>query len=525
MSALEMNKALMKMVKRSEKADITDLLDTFVDVGPLFTLLDTNDNQIIYGRRGTGKTHALVYLSGELKRTGHLPVYIDLSNLGSSGGIYSDCGIPITERATRLLVDSLLAIHEELYGVFINEDDRFNLSQAGTLLDKFLESISDVKVVGDAEIESSEFAQQSQKQSTSLGLGITNESIALSNNTTHTDHNDTGSANKLICRGQLRHTVHFGTARRSLENIVNLISPHRLFVLLDEWSSIPPDLQPYLADLFRRSFFPIRGITAKVAAIEYRSTFQIPGEQNDYIGFELGADIATNIDLDDFMVFDNNPDRAREFYQNLFFRHLSRSEEAQQGKIGFSNIKDLTNQIFTQQTAFDELVRASEGVPRDAINIASMSAQYSMDEKISIPTIRKAAQNWYQQGKSSAITAKEESVKLLNWIIHKVIGERKARAFLLQSNTRHKLIDDLFDSRVLHILKRNISSHDTAGIRYDVYKLDYGCYVDLMNTVRAPAGLLPTEQEGNYVEVPPDDYRAIRRAILVLDEFEDTQAN
>ena len=55
-------------------------------------------------------------------------------------------------------------------------------------------------------------------------------------------------------------------------------------------------------------------------------------------------------------------------------------------------------------------------------------------------------------------------------------------------------------SRLLHILKRNSSSHDEPGIRCDAYKLDYGCYVDLMATTRAPQGLF--EDFNSHVDVP-----------------------
>src|SRR5690606_5215089 len=111
-----------------------------------------------------------------------------------------------------------------------------------------------------------------------------------------------------------------------------------------------------------------------------------------------------------------------------------------------------------------------------------------------------------------------------HWVIDQVIGERRARAFLLRSDISHPLIDSLFDARVLHILKKSISAHDQPGVRYDVYKLDYGCYVDLITTQRAPQGLLQLDTDpdeaAEYVEVPPDDYRSIRRAILDLREFE-----
>jgi hypothetical protein len=77
----------------------------------------------------------------------------------------------------------------------------------------------------------------------------------------------------------------------------------------------------------------------------------------------------------------------------------------------------------------------------------------------------------------------------------------------------------LFDARVLHLLKHSISSNDNPGIRYDVYKIDYGCYVDLLTTGRAPKGLIALD-DGDYIQVPPDDYRAIRRAILNLEKYD-----
>jgi len=76
----------------------------------------------------------------------------------------------------------------------------------------------------------------------------------------------------------------------------------------------------------------------------------------------------------------------------------------------------------------------------------------------------------------------------------------------------------------LNVLKRNISSKDEPGKRFDVYKIDYGCCVDLINTTKAPRGLFEVEEVGGegeeiFAEVPHDDYRGIRRAILWPDEI------
>lgn len=162
-------------------------------------------------------------------------------------------------------------------------------------------------------------------------------------------------------------------------------------------------------------------------------------------------------------------------------------------------------------------------MPRDAINVLALAAQRALDDAISVEHIRVASRNWYQRDKDKAVSANASAHKLLHWIIDEVIGQRRARAFLLESGHSDPLIEELYDARVLHVLKRNISSHDQPGVRYDVYKLDYGCYVDLMTTQRAPGGLLPADDDG-FVDVPPDDYRSIRRAILNLDDFYKSQS-
>ncbi len=170
-------------------------------------------------------------------------------------------------------------------------------------------------------------------------------------------------------------------------------------------------------------------------------------------------------------------------------------------------------------------MRAAEGVPRDAINIVRIAAQRAGDEPISVEHVRTAARRWYLTDKEKAVRANPDSAALLHWITDTVIGDRRARAFLLEQGTQaeHSLVTDLYDARVLHVIKRSVSSRDEPGKRYDVYALDFGCYVELIRTAKAPEGLYEAEREvgeAGWVEVPADDYRSIRRAILNLDAFE-----
>jgi energy-coupling factor transporter ATP-binding protein EcfA2 len=512
------NLAFMKLSKRAEGIERGTLIETFADVGPLAMLLRSHDHQIIYGRRGTGKTHALNYLAGTVSPDSGFAIYVDMRTIGSTGGLYSDPQVSLAERATRLLMDTLAAFHEGMLEHILNSAD-INLTEAGSVMDRFAEAVTEVTVAGPVETEVTR--KQSDKQTSGSDVkggfakGLTS-SLAFS----AADELTAEAGDSIRRSGLPQHRVHFGRVGQVLQALIATLGSRRVWLLLDEWSSVPFDLQPYLADLLRRSAFPIRGITVKIAAIEQRTNLQLIGPRGDYIGIEIGADASANLNLDDFMVFENDPARATHFFQELLFKHFA--SVAVEPEIRSAH--RLIGMAFTQRNTFEEFVRAAEGVPRDAINILSLAAQRAGGNPIAVENVRAAARSWYVRDKEAAVAANRNAQALLNWIIDEVIAHRRARAFLLRSGTQHDLIDALFDARVLHLLKRSMSTHDQPGARYDAYKIDYGCYVDLLATAKAPLGLLPSESTDAtvvYADVPPDDYRAVRRAILDFETFEE----
>lgn len=517
----EVNKTLMQLGQRAEQQDPSTLVQTFVDVGPLFTLLSARGHQVIYGRRGTGKTHALRYLVETRKQAGELALYLDLRTIGSAGGLYADESVSIAERSTRLLLDVLEAIHSGLVD-FALQDDAPCKPEALPLLDSLADEIASVRVVGTVQIETRDAEAREIEDSSKAtgGISQTGPSMKIA----------TGSSRKAVTANEVRsveagvreHRVHFGALTRALQRVTAAMGVGHIWVALDEWSAIPIDLQPMLADLLRRAIFPVNGWTVKIGAIELRSRFIVPGEGGNYQGIELGADASANLDLDDYMVFGNDSDKAQAFFQELLFRHV----HALLSKIGkgFETSEQFVRGVFTQQRAFNELVRAAEGVSRDAINIVGQAAQRADASLISIEHVRSGARLWYQRDKEPAVP--DDARALLNWIVDEVIKNRQARAFLLQQGAEaHHLISRLFDFRVLHILRKGMSTKDEPGVRFNVYGLDYGCYVQLLATHSAPKQFLPGIEELNvdsedFVQVPMDDYRSIRRAVLDLSAFE-----
>lgn len=468
----------------------------------------------------------MAYLSDSLRVKKDLVINIDLRTIGSNGGIFSDNFIPLKERATRLLIDSFSYINDAIIDhVIYDESEQFNLSRISPLADRLWNSISEIQIGGEVEINKVTTQIDQATEKSSLGFFATTTKFGFETGLDDEKTTENTSSNAIKRQGQEHHRVNFSSVFKTLQELSNELGIH-IWIIFDEWAEIPQDLQPYLAEMIRRTILPNNHITVKIAAIDQRTNLSVFDSFGNRIGIEIGADIAASQNLDEYMVFDNDEEKAKTFFGQLLFHHFSNIADSEIiERYGLNNSQSLINNAFTQIATFNEFVRACEGVPRDAINILGIAAMKADDGKISIEHIRAAARIWYTRGKEKAISTHNRANDLLRWIIDEVIGKRNARAFLLQTNQKDPLIEYLFDARVLHVIKENVSGKDTPGIRYNVYSIDYGCYVELINTSSAPKGLFEAiddsshEEDLIFVEVPKNDYRAIRRAILNLDEF------
>jgi hypothetical protein len=248
------------------------------------------------------------------------------------------------------------------------------------------------------------------------------------------EHKQTGgTSTEVVEKGHPRLSVNIGEVNRALAELSSRVS-RRIWVLIDEWSTLPEILQPYLADFVKRTLFPIRNYSVQIAAIEQRSNFR-EGHGTEITGIELGSDAFADINLDDHLVFENSPLRAITFFKEMLYRHLLAVSD---DGAPVRDPDDFLRTAFTQASTFRELVRACEGVPRDAINIIQIAATRAQDEKISVPHIRDAAKDWYDRDKATYVNNNAEANALLHWIINNVIGERKAKAFMVRSDTRMK---------------------------------------------------------------------------------------
>ncbi|MFD3555207.1 hypothetical protein ACFWWA_24395 [Streptomyces goshikiensis] len=531
METSDLLKALQGIEKRTERVSDEHVVATYVDSGGLSEALSNRDNGIIYGRRGTGKTHALKYLEQTEAANGDFVVYIDIErDLGSTEGIYSDSSISLQQRATRLLVDVLGIVHNRL----VEEAFEGRLADCLQDIDIMCDHFGQVVVSEQGEIEHTSGSET--QESGGAGFSATLGAAPRIGLTGKADSSEKLTDSKRVKQaGVVRHRVHFGAFGSLLTRVIGAHPASRFWLLIDEWSGLPLDLQPYLAEMLRRLFFSIPKVSVRIAAIPHRTSWRLKREDGGYIGVEVGAELFPILDLDEFVVFparsrQEQTDRATDFYRRLLMRHLNQVLK-ERGGDQLDDADQMVRLLFTQSTALQELVRAAEGVPRDALLIASRAALRAGGRPIGTDHIRHAASQVYQTTKYALLNANPEARQLLDIIINDVINQKKARAFLLHpDDVSHPLVQQLVDERILHVIKRGYSSKGQQGARYDVLQIDYGCYVQLLQTANAPRSLVGEAAGGEdsilglfygdeFVDseqlvVPVDDYRAIRRAVL-----------
>lgn len=513
-------KAVSQILQRSERQEeVAKLVDTFVDVGILPQLANRN-NQILFGRRGTGKTHVLRVLDARLREDSlNAVVYIDARVLGSTTQ-FSDPSVSMPARCLALFRDILGELHNGLLEMVAN--------LPGERTERAFERLNALAAIGSENTqswrpESRTLSAENERARTGKanievdGLGGATVDAGVGRRNTEKGAISQNETSERVDR------IYFPDVHGVLNDLLTASGTH-LYVLLDEWSSLPEDVQPFLAEFVRRGLLPLSRVTIKIGALEHRSRFSCVVEERQF-GFELGADIATATDLDDYYVFDRNPARISETYADVLYRHIS--AELPDGYLKdvhrVDSAQKLPSRLFTERAVFDELARASEGVMRDLINIftkAYLDAHRRGRESIDRKGVLEAARQWFEQDKSRHLDDHLQVV--LQRIVDDVIGDKRARSFLLPRELeKHPVVQRLFDARVLHHMQRGYADKDNPGIRYNIYTLDYGTYVDLLTTKKEPEiELLEVSEEAERV-VPFDDKRSIRRIILSEADLQD----
>ena len=523
--------AIQELLLRAERQpDVELLVATFADPGAVASELNNDNNQVLVGRRGTCKTHILRVLA--TRRQG-LTVYLDLRQLAQTPRVGED-QIPPAVRVASIFQILLRAIGDRIaehVATLSGEKAR----RASAALKVFWDATATISREG--EIISQERSNTSTSNaSDSIGATLGPRS-AVSVGIAASETESTSERNT-VRGGRATAQLHFADVDQTLRALMDASELTRLFVIVDEWTTIPYELQPLFADYLNRALFDNPQVTVKIASVAYRSSFETPGQHNTRIGLEAGDDF-TFVELDKYFVYKRAPDRVARFFAELLWRHLSvesalaawqqriqpkrlwlftrgSTSPHEQEKLVIEELRDLFRKLgdnFMDERAteymraefrvdgpdalvaamftgrqgrngtFHELVQASQGVVRDFIYILSKAyaeAAQRGSPKIDKESVADAAGDWHSQDKKQKVS--QEQAGAFGRVVDHVIKHGDSDLFLIESELeRHEIVEALYDLRLVHLIQRRIRLPEAPTTEYTQYAIDYGTYKQLLS--------------------------------------------
>ena len=216
-SLQDIHKSIILLTNRAERIEGEVISKSFVEAQPLTVMLSSKNNQIIYGRRGTGKTHAIRFLEKEVVESGEMALYLGFRDLGSNGSIYADPSKELPVRASRLMQDILFSIHDSLLEKIYDDIERYKDPAAiSAALDAFADASSRTRVVGLATQKIVQTDTEATEKKGGLRLSV-GKSIGLGGDVSSAKNRANSSAETFESVGEMQPHLEFGALQAAFK--------------------------------------------------------------------------------------------------------------------------------------------------------------------------------------------------------------------------------------------------------------------------------------------------------------------
>ena len=259
--------------------------------------------------------------------------------------------------------------------------------------------------------------------------------------------------------------------KRIIQSSSHFLSDNPIYIILDDFYFLKKADQPFLIDYFHR-LTKDTFLFLKIATIKHRTKIYLMKEQS-YIGVELGHDIF-DIDMDYTL---DKFDELKSFMKTLL-----------QSIITKLNLSIYIDNLFSGD-GFNQLCLASGGVPRDFLSLFVKLANQLLTNdinRIGKTEVNEVAisniNNKYTSLKTDSAEETEILETYLAIIKAYVYSEKRTNTFLVAKNDLDEFIlekqalRELIDLRLLHLIETNTSKAPSDGLRYEAYILDVGLY-------------------------------------------------
>lgn len=474
-----------------------------VNLPALLPRLSGPNSQLLYGRQGSGKSHLLLTLRREAAGD-QLPIYIDLKNVGATSDLFEEQPqTSLAARATRLAVDVLAAVHSATHRHALASDTLDE--ELASALDSLADAISQIRVSGPEERSELVESTRSETGSGNAEINIGPTGVGARIGFDESTKADERASTAITQRGHADVWLHLASVRQALEDLARSCGP--VLVLIDDWSSLPLELQPWLADLTRRIFWDTAGYVVKIAAIPSESRFLINTEAGT-VG--LNPHDANALSLDG--PTEDEPFRSPSFVGALLHEHALYATLSSARRDELPGTAEEFAQAAFEANGLEILAAAAEGNPRDALVLAGQAATMAGNDRIAEEHILRASLVLLTEHKDLSIATDA----LVRWLARDVYRPN-SRSFYVERSVLKvpAVLEPMYAARLIHPGAESLSDIPEHGFTtiYEEWHVDYSLAVHLASMKGVSISSPP----------PPAPYRDIADApVLRTEDFQHT---
>lgn len=464
----------------------------------LLDILVDTENQLVFGKRGTGKTTLLKAFNYYINNVLEFPMerrfswYTRLNEVipAEFEMAKSVSAENMTVYCIRSFLINFIKFLVEQYDKVISKSSEFSKQQLDFIQDQLLE-LDKLVLEGSSLRTDSKKTEQEVKEkndSNHAHLAIqTSQPQKSFLDLLNFGYKNEKNKNTLYGSTVEKNYVYFidlNGIRRQIEQILESMNIGVLYICIDEFSQIDRDIsrtiQPQVAQAIKQLFFSSQIVTIKIASVWNEQRMQHRQLNGIREGIEIGHDIAKRNELDLDNMFADEKVSAKSFFSQFILNsYLMNRQLDDDSQVDFNSLmKNIIKQLFAQE-AFDCLICGTQGVPRAFVMMFKSllnELQTNSNSKIKVSSVYKCIIANYTTDVRQRIP---DSSKICD-CIDAYIEKTHHRFFMLtieEYNRTVNYIDGLVANGALHQypsaeIPRRIRNH------YKVFLVHYGNYLE-----------------------------------------------